>query len=78
MSCKPKCGNSGSVDPETGRDLMISQPGNQKFGGKWGVIHPQCEGCLIEQIGKQALEDCMKAKEVGLGMMEKTLGIKRR
>jgi hypothetical protein len=78
MACRPKCANHGSVDPVTGRDWMISQTGNPKFGGKWGVIHPQCLGCLVEQIAKQGIEDCMKIKETALTMMEKALGIKER
>ncbi len=76
MSCKPKCANSGSVDPISGKDLMISQKGNPKFK-EFGIIHPQCESCLVEQIGKQAISDCIKTKEVALKMCEKALGIER-
>lgn len=54
MSCEPKCGISGSKDDD-GRELMISRKGNKKFP-KPMTIHPQCLGCLIEAIEKNAQE----------------------
>jgi len=78
MSCdkKFKCGYFGSEDEE-GRTLMISRPGNPLFPNRGMVVHPRCESCEIAAIGREAIQTCHEAKEMGLDLMEKALGIKK-
>ena len=54
MGCSPKCFMTATIDPATGRRLMISAAGNKRFPTP-GTQHGQCPECIREELEEAKL-----------------------